>query len=170
MGRPARTLTAGDLAKLEADATKLDDVADLLRYLDISRSTYNRWMKAGADLPPDSDDFRRGFWRIVQTARLASKRTLLGVVTDIAVNGETEANRLSAAKYLLDRVHRLAANVALSNPDGSPIGAPRDAAATMDLSKLTDDQLRAYHEILAAARCVDSDGDDAGTESETPED
>lgn len=165
MGRPARILTVAELTKFEADARALDDVADVLKYLDVSRSTYNRWMKYGAEHPDDVGDFRREFWRIVQNARLGSKRTLLGVVTDIAINGETEATRLSAAKYLLDRVHKLAMNVALSNPDGSALGTPRDET-TMDLDRLTTDQLETYHALLAAAR-VNPGGQDEAT-SETP--
>lgn len=167
MARPARTLTPGELAKLEADAHRLDDVPDLLAYLKISRSTFNRWMKYGREHPDEFGDFRREFWRIVMNARLGSKRTLLGVVTDLAVNGETEATRLSAAKFLLDRVHRLAQHVAVQNPDGSNIGAGSSGPSADDLAKLSTDDLRRYHAAQAVvlelgARAVDADDEEPG--------
>ncbi len=164
MARPARTLSPGELAKLEQDAHRLDDVPDLLKYLDVSRSTFNRWMKYGREHPDDHGDFRREFWRIVMNARLGSKRTLLGVVTDLAVNGETEATRLSAAKFLLDRVHKLAQHVAVQNPDGSAIGASTSGPTADDLAKLSTEDLRRYHAAQAVvlelgARAVEGEGD-----------
>lgn len=165
MGRPARTLTTADLAALEQRATTLDGIADLCKYLDISRSTYNRWMTKGGELPPGDPDFRRQFWDIVTTARLASKRTLLGVVTDLAVNGTTEAVRLSAAKYLLDRVHKLAAHHVVQNPDGSALGASSGGPSAADLAKLSTEDLRRYHDAQAivlelGARAVTEGEDD----------
>lgn len=168
MARPRLTLTPGDLTKLESVIHTLDDTDDIATYLGVSSATVKRWMKAGRDLEPGDPDFRRQFCTIVQCAREGSKRTLLGVLTRAAVNGD-----ISAAKYLLDRVHKLSANVSLSNPDGSAIGTAR-TAPTVDLSKLTTDELTRYHEAQATLLALTStmgdrsDGDDVGA-SETPE-
>lgn len=160
MARPAITLTPGDLSKLEAEIHRFDSNDDLAKYLDVGRATIARWLKAGGERPPGDPDFRRQFRDIVLHAREGSKRTLLGVVTDIALNGENEAARLNASKYLLDRVHKLSANLTVQNPDGSAIGAARSGDTTLDLSKLTTEQLVDYHAILAAATVRGDDDTD----------
>lgn len=144
MGRPARILTPGELAKYEAEAHRLDSNDDIAAYFEVSRATIARWLKAGRALPPGDPDFRRQFCDIVQHAREGSKRTLLGVLTRAAIAGD-----VSAAKYLLDRVHRLATHVALQNPDGSAIGASSTGPSPDDLAGLSTDDLRAFHAAQA---------------------
>lgn len=166
MGRPSITLTPGDLTKLEEVIHTFDGNADIATYLGVSTATIKRWTAAGAKLPPGDPDFRRQFCTIVQHAREGSKRTLLGVVTDIAINGETEATRLSASKYLLDRVHRLAQHVAVQNPDGSPLATSASGGPTADqLAKLPTEQLEEFHAAQAkllelGQRAIESDTDD----------
>lgn len=155
-GRPP-SLTTAKLDEFRKHHENLDNIDDVARLMNVHPATCRRWIREGKDASPRTLVAR--FRSIALSARLAQKSELLGIVITIARTGDTEAVRLNAAKYLLDRVHRLAVQVEHSGSIHNGAGAPPEAGG-LDFRKLTPDQLGNLHGILAAATVADDDRDD----------
>lgn len=158
-GRPSK-LTRGLLDKFELIAEHVACVDDAAAELGIGPATYRGWMRTGRDARAGT--LHAQFRAIALGSRLRQKNRLLSMLYKKALEGD-----IPAAKYLLDRIHRLAIVVEHSGPEGGPIGFRDESPAAggdVDYSKLSAEQKDTLHKILAEATIATARSDAVGGE------
>lgn len=141
-----------------AYCASIDDVCD---ELGISRRTYFDWIRDGKTARAGSH--KHTFRTVALSARLVQKNRLLSVLYAKALDGD-----VSAAKYLLDRVHKLAAHVHLTGSVEHPTQTAD--AASVDWTKLTPAELEQVHASLARVMVAPNTGEEDATDDDATPD
>lgn len=143
-------LTPELLAQLDAAAGTSWNVADACAVVGISERTWHNWRSQGeADATAGTDSLHLQF---LQTAtRIGASRRQAAISSLRAALDDPDArhaDRIAAAKVLLQLDGTVRHAVELSGPGGAPIAA---AESPMDLSRLTVDELRDLHRLTLKA-------------------
>lgn len=148
MARPTR-LTRDLVARFRTIAEYSATAEDAAAELGIGRSTLHRYVADGKEAKAGT--LARQFRDIYMDSRIVQKNRLMSVLFQKACAGD-----VSAAKFILQAVHKMSTRVELTGAGGGPI-----QTTGMDLSKLSDEQLEQLHAIAETAADVDDPDDDS---------